>query len=51
MKKLILFSALFCAMAANAVSIKTSDISNMDNAIYGIDATIDSEGYATMSFV
>lgn len=49
MKKLILFSALFCAMAANAVSIKTSDISNMDNAIYGIDATIDSEGYATMS--
>lgn len=49
MKKLILFSALFCAMAANAVTIKTSDLSNVDNAIYGIDAEVNTDGEATMS--
>ena len=49
MKKLILFSALFCTMAANAVIIKTSDLSNVDNAIYGIDAEVNTDGEATMS--
>ena len=49
MKNLFLIFSLFCAIAVNAASIKTSDISDIENTIYGIDATVDADGTAVMS--
>lgn len=49
MKKLFLFFSLILAMAVNAAGLKTSDISDVENTIYGIDATVGEDGTAVMS--
>lgn len=48
MKKFALVFTLFCAMAANAADVKASDVSEIDNTIYGIDARVEN-GTAVMS--
>ena len=49
MKKIVFILTSLCALAMNAAGIKGTDVSGIDNTIYGLDATIDGEGTAVMS--
>lgn len=49
MRKLALFLIVLCVMVANAAGVKTTDVTKIDNTIYGIDAKIGADGTAVMS--
>ena len=49
MKKIVFILTSLCALAMNAAGIKGTDVSGIDNTIYGLEATIDGEGTAVMS--
>ena len=49
MRKLALFLIVLCVMVANAADVKTTDVTKIDNTIYGIDAKVGIDGTAVMS--